>query len=127
MQNNRQLPIWDENGSQINKKFFIPFTDNQEQETRFYQSIKNFVCKTREIQEFDKRKVRFLEFNNEHNKIKAGVGDYIDLNNEMVIAILYDSFRKSYHICTPSSGVVRGKSIIVSESNVTYIEDFEAN
>jgi len=124
MQNIRQLPISYENYSQINNKFFMPFTENEEQQTRFYQSIKKFVCKTNGIQELEPRKIRSLEFIDKHKKIKAKVGDYLDLNNEIVIVILYNSFGNNYHICTPSSGVVRGKSIIVPAKNVTDIEDF---
>jgi hypothetical protein len=108
-------------------KFFMPFADNKEQETNFYQSIKDFVGKTMGVAEFDKIKIRLLEFINQHKKIKVEVGKYNDINGEIVIAILFEPSRKAYHICTPSRGVVRGGSIIVQESSVIEIEAFDVN
>ena len=108
-------------------KFFIPFAENKEQELKFYQSIKDFVRKTTGATEFDKRKIRFLELKNEHKTIEVEVGKSFELNDEIVITILYEPFRKVYHICTPSNGVVRGASIIVPENRILEVEDFEVD
>ncbi len=108
-------------------KFFVPFAENKNQESQFYQSIKNFVAKSAEVIEFENRKVRYLEFKSEGENIIAEVGNYNDLNGETVIAILYEPLRKNYHICTPSSGVVRGKSILVPANRVIERQDFESD
>ncbi len=108
-------------------KFFVPFAENKEQEANFYESIIEFVGRTMAVSKFDERKVRSLEFKKGHKNIKAEVGKYIELNSEIVIAILYDHCRKTYHICTPSRGVVRGESMIIQESTVIKVDDFQAN
>jgi hypothetical protein len=109
------------------RKFFVPFAENKEQETKFYQSIKNFVSKTMEVAEFSKMRIRFLWSNNQHKNIKIEVGKYIDINGEIVIAILYEPSRHIYHICTPSRGVVRGRSFIIQESSVIEIGFYDVN
>ena len=108
-------------------KFFIPFAENKEQENKFYQSIKAFVGKTMGVADFDKRKIRYITLNNNNLNVKVEVGKYIDINGEVVIAILYDPSRHIYHICTPSRGVVRGKPIIIQESHVIEVEDFDVD
>ncbi len=113
-----------EDCSFIGLKFFVPFAENDQQESQLYQSIKNFVAKTAGIIEFDQRKICFLSFQKEQKNIKAEVGQYNDLNGETVIAILYEPLHQNYHVCTPSSGVVRGKSIVVPERNVIEMQEF---
>ncbi len=109
----------------IKMKFFIPFSENKEQERKFYQSIKNFVSKEMEVEEFDKHKIFFIKFYNNNININIKVGKINAINGEIVIAILYEPLRKIFHVCTPSRGVVQGKPIVIPESNIIEKEYFD--
>jgi len=80
-----------------------------------------------EVGNIDNKKIFFIKINSNNQIIKVEVGKNTHINGEMVIAILYEPYRKIFLICTPSHGVVRGKSIMVPESIVIEIEDFDVD
>lgn len=105
-------------------KFFIPAAEDSAQEQRVYVSIKDFLGKELGAT-FDERQVFKLHYVHDGKKYDAEVGKTHSLNNETVIAILYEPQRNLYHICTANRGVGRGLSILVGAGSVNSCEDFE--
>jgi hypothetical protein len=103
-------------------KFFIPAADSSESEQRVYDAIKLHLGV-----DFSERRIRLLKWLHNSNQYEAEVGKSTSFNKELVIAILYDSSRKLYYVCTPSRGVVQGDSILASETSVINVIDFDIN
>lgn len=103
----------------MSTKFFIPGADSLESEQEVYNAIKLHLGG-----EFSKRRVRILQWKHDGKQYEAEVGKITSFNNEVVIAILYDSSGKLYHVCTPNRGVLRDISILAGESSVFGVIDF---
>ena len=105
-------------------KFFLPHAKDEAEAESVYDGIKKFL-----LQELgadcSPRRVRLLEYVHEGKTYRAEVGQDHSLNKEPVIAILYEPMRRLYHVCTPNRGVIRGGSILVGESSVHHVEDFD--
>ncbi len=105
-------------------KFFIPFTTDEQQEQQTYAAIKKFLENVMQAS-FSERKIFSLRYQHDGKDYYAEVGRIHAVNGETVIAILYEPMRALYHICSPTRGVVRGHSIIVSEQSVSAVVDFD--
>ncbi len=106
-------------------RFFIPYTQNTEEEQSVYTAIKQLLRNVAQA-EFSKRRIFSLRYTHDRKKYYAEVGRAHTLNGEPVIAILYEPARQLYHVCTPTRGVVRGWSILVGEGTVQEAVDFES-
>ena len=80
-----------------------------------------------EVARFDNKKISLIKIHNNGLDINIEVGKNTDVNDEVVIAILYEPYRKLFHICTQSRGVIRGKSIRVFEINIIELEYFDVD
>jgi len=105
-------------------KFFIPAAEDKCQEQRVYSAIKEFLGSELGV-EFDNRRIFSLRYVHDGKEYYAQVGESHTLNGEPVVAILYESARRLYHVCTTNRGVARGGSILVGESSVKASEDFD--
>ena len=115
----------EENKKLLPKKFFIPAAEDKEQEHRVYESIKEFLGKELGAH-FDDRRIFSLQYTHDGKEYYAQVGKLHSLNGERVVAILHETARRLYHVCTTNRGVLRGGSILVGEHSVESFEDFEA-
>lgn len=105
-------------------KFFLPHATDEAQAESVYDAVRKFL--TQEMgAECSPRRIRLLEYVHDGKHYRAEVGQVHSMNKEPVIAILYEPFRRLYHICTPNRGVVRGGSIMAGESSVHHAEDFD--
>ena len=105
-------------------KFFLPHAESQEQADQVYASIRSFLGEElRAI--FADRKIFRLLYRHEGKRAAAEVGKFHPLNDEPVIAILYEAGKNRYHICTPTRGVIKGKSILVEGRAVAAVVEFE--
>lgn len=105
-------------------KFFIPAAQDEAQEQRVYDAIKEFLGSELGAA-FDDRRVFSLRYVHEGKEYYAEVGKPHNLNGEPVVAILYEPGRNLYHVCTTNRGVARGMSILVGGYSVRSSEDFE--
>ena len=105
-------------------KFFIPAAEDKEKEQHVYSSIKKFLGE-KQVAYFDDRKVRALHYIHDGKDYYAEVGQRHTLNDEPVIAILYEPRRCLFHVCTPNRGVLREGAILVGEQSVESVEDFD--
>lgn len=105
-------------------KFFIPAAKNEQQEEQVYNSVKRFLGEQLGAQ-FSNRKIASLRYRHDGNTYHAEVGEIHGLNNEPVIAILFEPLRNLYHVCTTSRGVIRGMSILVGHHDVVSVADFD--
>jgi hypothetical protein len=105
-------------------KFFLPHAESQEQTDQVYASIRSFLCEElRAI--FDDRKIFRLLYRHEGKRAAAEVGKFHPLNDEPIIAILYEPGKNRYHVCTPTRGVIKGKSILVGGHSVEAVIEFD--
>ncbi len=106
-------------------KFFIPAAENEEQEQKVYQSIKEHIT-SGAPGTISERKIFSLSYKHDGTNYQAEVGIAEKPNGELVIAILYDETRDLYHVCTPNRGVVKGGSIMVGAHDVSSVSDFDS-
>jgi hypothetical protein len=105
-------------------KFFIPAAKDKAQEKNVYEGTRKFLSQELGAA-FTDRKVFSLRYRHDGKDYYAEVGKLHSLNQEPVIAILYEDMRSLYHVCTPNRGVIRGMSILVGGHEVREATDFD--
>jgi hypothetical protein len=105
-------------------KFFIPGARDKAEEEQVYQSIRAFLGKELGA-DFTNRHVYKLHYRHNGREYFAEVGKADQIERETVVAILYESGRDLYHVCTLNRGVARGMSILVGCHEIISVEDFE--
>ena len=103
-------------------KFFIPYTESDEQAAKIYEAIKSVASSMGWV--ITGKRIRRIEWSREDKAYTAVIGQVEARVGEEVIAILEAS---AYLVCTPSMGVVRGMPLIVAKDEVTAIEYFDEN
>ena len=105
-------------------KFFLPHAESKEQADQVYASIRSFLCEELGAI-FDDRKIFRLTYRQQGTSCSMEVGHLYPLNEEPVIAILYEPGKNRYHVCTPTRGVIRGRSIPVEGHVVEAVVEFD--
>lgn len=105
-------------------EFFVPSAESEEVRDTFYEAIKQHLATELDAEIADTR-IRLLEWERRGIFYEAEVGQNTEAADETVIAILYEPARSRYHVCTPSRGIVRDRSIIVSQNHVRRVVEFD--
>lgn len=105
-------------------EFFIPFSKDKQQEQKSYAGIKKFVSEQMGAK-LSERRVFSLQYTHKGRQRRAEVGKDDLLQREPVIAILYDTSRGLYYVCTPNRGVLRGTPILVGKNEVESAVNFD--
>jgi hypothetical protein len=106
-------------------KFFLPAAKDLVQAEQTYEGIRKFnagqMGATLSPQ-------RIYQVGGVHNgkRFEATVGKPFESLGEPVIAILLDTSRKCYFICTASRGVLRGMPYLSGSHEIDSVEDFES-
>jgi len=106
-------------------KFFIPAAKDAAQEKEVYEGTRKFVSQQMGAK-LSPRRIYRLEFVHEGKAYTATVGETFERLDERVIAILLDTVRDLYFICTPNRGVLRGDPYLAGSSEIRSVEDFNA-
>jgi hypothetical protein len=105
-------------------KFFVPNADLPQGAARVYGFIKGNLEKKLGAEIYD-RPVHALRLHDDGSALDAQVGQFLESNNELVLAILFEPARRMYHICTRTRGAFSGDPISVPielASSVVYFD-----
>lgn len=105
-------------------EFFVPSAESEEVRDTVYEAIKHHLAVELGAELAD-TKIRFLEWERKGIYFEAEVGQNTTAIDETVIAILYEPAKDRYHVCTPSRGIVRDRSIIVNQTHVRRVVEFD--
>jgi hypothetical protein len=105
-------------------KFFIPAATDDANAELIYGAIRQFLSEELGADLSHDRIFR-LVYIHEQKDYQAQVGKVHALNNEPVVAILFEPVRNLYHVCTTNRGVSRGISILVGAHEIRSREYFE--
>ncbi len=105
-------------------KFFTPEVDAAQAE-KFYEGIRKFNAEGMGATLSPRR---IYKVSGVHNgkRFEATVGKPFESLGEPVIAILLDTKRNCYFICTPNRGVLRGMPYLSGSDEIDSVEDFES-
>jgi len=105
-------------------KFFTPEVDAAQAE-KFYEGIRKFNAEGMGATLSPRR---IYKVSGVHNgkRFEATVGKPFESLGEPVIAILLDTSRNCYFICTPNRGVLGGMPYLSGSDEIDSVEDFEA-
>lgn len=108
-------------------KFFIPAAKDDANAEEIYESIRKFNSEQMNATLSPRRIYRVRGIHN-GQEFTATVGEPFERYGEVVIAILVDTSRKLYLICTPDRGVLRGEPYLSGSNEIRDldVEDFEA-
>ena len=101
-------------------EFFIPTAETPDIAERTYNGTKSLAKDNG--WEITDRRIFQIEYSDRDKYHKAEVGEFSNINNETVMAILESN--AYYLICTPNSGVFRSIPIRVGRHEIRLIEDF---
>src|SRR5258707_9114019 len=106
-------------------KFFLPAANDAAQAEQNYEGIRKFNADQMGAMLSPRR---IYKVGGVHNgkRFEATVGHPFESLGEPVVAILLDTSRKCYFICTPNRGVLRGMPYLSGSNEIDSVEDFEA-
>ena len=104
-------------------RFFVPAVKDETQAEEVWVSIKKFAEEMLGW-EISERRIFSIAYQHQDKDYHVEVGKPDSRNNELVIAILES---KTYLVCTPNRGVVRGIPILVGQDKVERTTDFQVN
>jgi hypothetical protein len=105
-------------------KFFIPSTDDPVVAEDVYKAIVKFHSEKMKATISPKRIYR-IDFAHEGRPYTATVGETFLRLREVVVAILFDTRKKCFLICTPSRGVARDVPYLSGHEELRTIEYFD--
>jgi hypothetical protein len=105
-------------------KFFIPSAEDPTAAEKVYDAIVKFNCEQLKATISPKR-IYKLDFAHEGRSFTATVGEVFPRLRETVVAILFDTTKKCYLICTAHRGVARGEPYLSGHEEMRDIEYFE--
>jgi len=105
-------------------RFFIPRASDATQTEQVYQATRKFMGDQMGATLSDRRVCRIQGVHN-GEEFKAEVGKRFESPGEDVIAILFDTKRNLYYVCTANRGVKRGMPYLVGGDETLLAEDFE--
>ncbi len=106
-------------------KFFLPAAKDAAQAERAYEGIRKFNAKEMSATLSPRRIYKVAGVHN-GKRFEATVGKPFESLGEPVIAILLDTSRNCYFICTPNRGVLRGVPYLSGSNEIDSVEDFES-
>jgi len=105
-------------------KFFVPAAKDATQAEEVYEGI----CKFNSEQMWatiSPRRIYRVTGVHDGKPFTATVGEQFERLRELVVAILLDTSRDVYLICTPNRGVIRGEPYLSGAHEIRDSEDFE--
>jgi hypothetical protein len=105
-------------------KFFIPATDDPVVADNVYRAIVRFNSEQMKAT-ISPERIYKLDFAHEGRPYTATVGEVFPRLREPVVAILFDTTKKCYLICTANRGVARGEPYLTGHEEMRNIEYFE--
>lgn len=105
-------------------KSFIPYAASDVERERVYEAVKVHLAQEHGAS-FSDRRIRSLQYVHNGKNYSAVVGEDESGGLGVVIAILLDTTRSLYLVCTPYRGVISGSPILVGEPDVQAVADFE--
>jgi hypothetical protein len=105
-------------------KFFVPVTDDPVVAESVYKAVVEFNSKQLKSAISPKR-IYKLDFAHEGRSFTATVGEVFPRLKERVVAILFDTTKKCYLICTAHRGVANGGPFLSGHEELRNIEYFE--
>jgi hypothetical protein len=107
-------------------KFFIPATEEPAKAEEVYEAIRTFSIKQMGAT-LSPRRIYSVSGKHGGKAFTATVGKKFESLGEQVIAILLDTSRSCYLICTPNRGALRGTPYLAGSNEINHSEDFEEN
>lgn len=104
-------------------RFTVPRATTPEQAIQIYESARGFV-EGQTGWATTQRRIAAIRYRHNGNEYLAQVGDS-DYSDGLVVSIF--EAPNAFLVCTPTRGVIRGEPIIVGISDVSYIDDFDAD
>jgi len=107
-------------------RFFIPEARDEAQAESVYEAIRKFNAKEMEATLSPRRIYRVYGVH-DGKPFTATVGEPFERLGDVVIAILLDTSRNCYYVCTANRGVVRDMPYLSGSNEVLHedVEDFE--
>lgn len=106
-------------------KFFIPAAKDAAQAEEVYASIRKFNSEQMGATLSPRRIYRLSGVHN-GKPFTATVGEPFESLRQVVVAILLDTSRDLFFICTADRGVIRGEPYLSGAHEIRGAEDFEA-
>lgn len=105
-------------------KFFVPAARDDAQAEEVYESIRKFNGEQMGAK-LSHRRIYRLSGVHDGTPFTATVGEIFERLREVVVAILLDTSRDVYFICTANRGVIRGEPYLSGAHEIRGAEDFE--
>jgi hypothetical protein len=105
-------------------KFFIPAATDAANAEVLYDSIRRFNSEQMGAT-LSPRRIYSVSGVHNGRDFAATVGKPFESPGEVVVAILLDTSRSLYFICTPNRGVLKGMPYLSGSNEVYSAEDFE--
>lgn len=106
-------------------KFFVPTAKDAAQGEELYESMRKFNAQQMETT-LSPRRIYRVSGVHDGKPFTATVGEQFERLREVVFAILLDTKRDLYFICTPSRGFLHGEPYLSGAHEIRDSEDFEA-
>lgn len=105
-------------------KFFLPAASDAKEAEEAYEGIRKFNAEQMSAT-LSPRRIYSVSGVHDGKQFMATVGQKFERLGEMVVAILLDTSRDLYFICTPNRGVIRGEPYLSGSHEIRGVEDFE--
>lgn len=105
-------------------KFFIPAAKDAAQAEEVYEGVRKFNSEQMGAT-LSPRRIYRLAGVHDGKPFTATVGEMFERLREVVVAILLDTKRDLYFICTANRGVIRGEPYLSGAHEIRDSEDFE--
>lgn len=106
-------------------KFFVPAANGAEHAEKVYEGIRKFNSEQMGTT-LSPRRIYRIAGVHDGKPFTATVGEQFERLREVVVAVLLDTKRNVYFICTPNRGVLRGEPYLSGAHEIRDSEDFEA-
>lgn len=105
-------------------KFFVPAAEDADQAERVYEGIRKFNSGQMGTT-LSARRIYSVSGVHDGKAFTATVGQVFERLREVVVAILLDTKRNVYFICTTNRGAIRGEPYLSGANEIRNAEDFE--
>jgi hypothetical protein len=105
-------------------KFFLPAAKDVATAEENYEAIRQFNAKNMDAT-ISPRRIYSVSGVHDGKPFTATVGKIFERLAEPVVAILLDTKRNCYFICTPNRGVLRDMPYLSGSGEIHHAEDFE--